>query len=105
MDNFDIPMRAYASAQIVDFIGNYLLDTLRRLILITNNNGSLSSRIQNKITSVFQFLAFKIEIPSKLKIVNVLDITLTLFNRTFNPFHKEKKILFILMLTLITLSQ
>ena len=32
MDNFDVPMDSYNSAQIVDIIGIYILDTLGRII-------------------------------------------------------------------------
>lgn len=81
-DNFDVPTGAYDSTQIADLVGIYILDTLSKitdpkqvrlyrddgLIFIPDSNGPLSSRIQKKIIKALQFLGFKIEISSNLKI-------------------------------------
>ena len=32
LDNFDVPMGGYVSAQIADLVGLYILDTLSRII-------------------------------------------------------------------------
>ena len=32
VDNFDVPMGAYDSAQVVDLVGIYILDTLGRIV-------------------------------------------------------------------------
>lgn len=99
--SFDVPMRAFDSAQIADLVGIYI-DTLSRvvnlnqvgiyrddsLIIVPNINGHLTSSLHKKIIRAFKYLGRKIEISSNLKIVNFLDITLNLSNNTFKPFHK-----------------
>lgn len=104
-NNFDVPLGAYNSAQIVDLVGIYILNTLSRiisynqvglyrddrLIVIPNNNGPLSFKLQKKIIKIFQFLGFNINISSNLKIVNFLDVTFNLSNDIFKPFHKQNQ--------------
>ena len=60
VDNFDMPMGAYGSAQVADLIGTYILDTLGRIInlepvglyqddgiiFIPDSNGPKTSKIQ-----------------------------------------------------------
>ena len=105
IDNFDVSMGAYDSAQVADLVGIYILDTLSRivdikqiglyrddgLIYIPDSNGPKTSRIQKKIIRAFKLLGLKIEITSNLKIVNFLDVTLDISNNKFKPFHKENQ--------------
>ena len=80
-------MGSFDSAQIVDFVGIYILVTLGRflnlnnveiyrddgLISIPNNNGPLTSKIQGEVIrayKLFIIMRLKIEISSNLKIVN-----------------------------------
>ena len=101
--NFDVPMGCYDSAQISDFIGVYILNTISRitdhdniglyrddgLMVIPNSNGPETNRIHKKLSRVFRYLGFKIEIKSNLKVVNYLDVTFDLRNESFRPYSKD----------------
>ena len=103
VDNFDVPMGAYDSAQIADLIGIYVLDTFGcivnleqmglywddRIIFITGSNGPKTSKIHKKIIRAFKLLGLRNEMGSNLKIVNFLDVTLNLDKGTFKPFSKS----------------
>ena len=103
VDNFDVPMGAYDSAQVADLVGIYILDTLGRIvnsqqvglyreggiIYIPDSNGPKTASIQKKIIRAFKLLGFRIQIASNLKIVDFLDVTLNLNNGTFKPFSKN----------------
>ena len=103
VDNFDVPMGAYDSAQVADLVGIYILDTLGRistrnkwgftemtgLFISQTVNGPKTSSIQKKIIRAFKLLGFRIQIASNLKIVDFLDVTLNLNNGTFKPFSKN----------------
>ena len=103
VDNFDVPMGAYNSAQVADLVGIYILDTLGRIvnsqqvglyrddgiIYIPDSNGPKTASIQKKIIRAFKLLGFRIQIASNLKIVDFLDVTLNLNNGTFKPFSKN----------------
>ena len=102
MDNFDVLMKAYDSDQVADLIGFYILDTLGRIvnlgqvglyridriIFIPDINSPMTSKIQ-RIIRAFKLLGLRIEIASKLKIVEFLDVSLNLNNGTFKPFSKS----------------
>ena len=103
VDNFDVPIGAYDSAQVADLIGIYILDTLGRIvnleqmglyrydriISIPDSNSSKTSKIQKKIIRAFKLLGLRIQIASNLKIVDFLDITLNSNNGAFKPFSKN----------------
>ena len=88
LDNFDVPMGGYDSAQIADLVGLYILNTLDRtvdpiqiglyqddsILYIPNSDGPKVSSIQKKIMRAFKFLGFKIKISSNIKIANFLDM-------------------------------
>ena len=91
IDNFDVPMGAYDSAQVADLVGIYILDTLGRIvnsqqvglyrddgiIYIPDSNGPNTASIQKKIIRAFKLLGFRIQIASNLN------------NGTFKPFSKN----------------
>ena len=99
VDNFDVPLGAYDSAQVADLIGICILDTLCRIvnleqvglyrddgiIFIPDSNGPKTSKIQN-IIRAFKLLGLRIQTASNVKIVDFLDVTLNLNNGTFKPF-------------------
>ena len=78
VDNFDVPMGAYDSAQVADLVGIYILDTLGRIvnsqqvglrrddgiIYIPDSNGPKTASIQKKIIRAFKLLGFRIQIAS-----------------------------------------
>ena len=104
-NNIDVPIGAYDSAQTVDLRGIYILVTQDRiidrrqtrsyrdddLIFIPDSNGPKTSKIHKKMIKAFKLLGFKIEISSKLKIVNFLDISFNFRNNTFKPFSKDNQ--------------
>ena len=103
VDNFDVPMWAYDSAQVADLVGIYILDTLGRIvnleqvglyrddgiIYIPDSNGPKTSSTLKKIIRAFKLLGLRIQIASNLKIVDFLDVTLNLNNGTFKPFSQN----------------
>ena len=102
VDNFDVPIGAYDSAQIADLIGFHMLDTLGRIvnlklvslfwddgiIFIPDSNGPKTSKIQ-KIVRAFKLKGLRIEIAPNLMIVDFLDVILNLDNGTIKPFSKR----------------
>ena len=100
VDNFDVSIRAYDSGQVADLIGIYILDTMGHIvnleqvgfywddgmIFIPDSNGPKISNIQKKIIRAFKLLGLRIQIASNLKVVDFLDVTLSLNNGTFRPF-------------------
>ena len=70
LDNFNVPMGTYDSAQVADLIGIYILDMLDcivnlehmelyqddRIIFIPDSNGPKTSKIQKKIIKAFKLL-------------------------------------------------
>ena len=103
VDNSDVPMGAYDSAQVANLVGIYILDTLGRIvnleqvefyrddgiIYIPDSNRPKTSSIQKKIIRAIKLLGLRIQIASNLKIVDFLDVTLNLNNVTFKPFSKN----------------
>ena len=103
VDNFNVPMGAYDSAQVADLVAIYTLDTLGGIvnleqvglhhddgiIYIQDSNGPKTSSIQKKIIKAFKLLGLRIKIASNLKIVDFLDVTLNSNNGTFKPFSKN----------------
>ena len=103
MNNFDVPIGAYDSAQLANLIGIYILDTLGRIvnleqmglqwndgiIFISSSNGPKTSKIHKQNSRAFKSIGLRIEIASNLNIVNFLDVTLKLLNDTFKPFSKS----------------
>ena len=101
--SFDVPMGGLDSAQIADFIGVYILDTIGRitdkaniglyrddgLLVIPNSNGPKTSNIQKRLVRAFRFLGFKVEIKSNIRSVNFLDVTLDLPSGSYKPFSKD----------------
>ena len=102
VDNFEVPMGVYDSAQVADLIGIHMLDMLGcivnlkqvglyrddRIIFILDSNGPKTSKIQ-KIIRASKLLGLRIEIASNLKIENFLDVSLNLNNGIFKPFSKS----------------
>ena len=95
-------MGVYDAAQIAGLIGIYIFDTLSRMvnlvqiglyrddwiIFIPDSNGPQTSKIHKNVIRVFKLQGLRIEIDSNMKIVDFLDVTLSLDNGTFKPFSK-----------------
>ena len=101
--NFDVPMGGLDSAQVADFIGIFILDTLSRafdptyiglyrddgLMVIPESNGPKTNRIHKKLIQVFKYLGFKVDVTSNIKIVNYLDATFNLSDGSYRPYSKD----------------
>ena len=55
---------------------------------IPNRDAPKCSSIQKKIIRAFEFLGFKIQISSNIKIANFLDVTLNLSDNSYRSFLK-----------------
>ena len=91
VDNFDVSMGAYDSAEVVDTLG--CIVNLEQVGLYQKDGfifilDSTASRPQKYIRA-FKLLDLRIQIASNLKIVDFLDVTLNLNNGTFKPFSKN----------------
>ena len=106
VDNFDLTLGSFNSAQIADLVAIYILDTLGRIvnfnqiglyrddesIFIQNSNGPKTSKLQKKIIRAFRSLGLRIEISFNLEIVNFLGVTFNLDNKSFKPFDKNNHV-------------
>lgn len=102
--NFDVAMGAYDSAQIADLVGLYILYNLTNsnnidirdiglyrddgLLVLKNCNGHKVDSIKKEITKKFRQMGFKIDIKANVKIVNFLDVTLNLNEKTYENYSK-----------------
>ena len=101
--NFDVPMGGLDSAQIADFIGIFILDSLSRafdptymglyrddgLMVIPNSNGPETNRTHKKLIQVFKHLGFRVDVTSNIKVVNYLDVTFNLKDDSYRPYSKD----------------
>ena len=101
MNNFDVTLGSFDSAQIANLVG--ILNTISEilnlnqiglykddgLIYIPNSNGPKTSNLQKKIIWEVKNLGFKIETSSNLKIADFLDITFDLNNNSYKHFNKK----------------
>ena len=62
----------------------------RRLIIISNQNGAKLDSHKKRISNALKLLRFRITIHTNLKIVNFLDVTLSLSKGTFEHYKKRK---------------
>ena len=108
--SFDVTMGSYDGAEICELVGIYILSSLTKeiqkehsglyrddgLIILKKHNGQQTDRKRKNIIKIFKELGFKIQIETKLKEVNFLDITLNLNNGTYRPYKKPNdKLLYI----------
>ena len=98
---FDVTMGSNDGAEICELNGIYILSQLSNLvpredlyrddglILLRITNGQVTDRIRKNVIKLFKEIDFKIEIETKLKIVNFLDVTFNLTNSTYRPYRKS----------------
>ena len=93
---FDGTMASYVGAEVCEFVGIYLLPLLANIIdknssglyrddgviFLRNVNGQNMDRVRKTVIKIFKKVGFKIEIQSRLKIVNFLDVIFNLANGT-----------------------
>ena len=99
--NFDVPMGAYDSAEVCELVGLYLLHQLNNADLgvqfgLYRDDGlALSNlcpfdteKVKQEITRIFEENRLKIKIEANQKIVNYLDVTLSLDDGSYKPYTK-----------------
>ena len=88
--------QAAFDAEVCEFVGIYLLPLLANIIdknssglyrddgviFLRNVNGQNMDRVRKTVIKIFKKVGFKIEIQSRLKIVNFLDVIFNLANGT-----------------------
>ena len=106
---FDVTMGAYDGAEVCELAGTFLLDKISEkyeknniglfrddgLSVFKNKSGTQLERIKKNLQKTFKDFGLEIVAESNLKIVNYLDVTLSLNNGSFKPYHKPDDIQYI----------
>ena len=96
-------MGTYDGAEICKLIGLYLLSIISKLYnkndvglyrddglaVFKNISGPQADGIRKHFHAIFKQNGLELEIECNLKIVNYLDVTLNLEDRTFRPYRKS----------------
>ena len=99
---FDVTMGSFDGAEVCEMIGLYILSLLNKhlnkgdiglyrddgLVVLKNYNGQQTEKAKQFIIKTFKNVGFKIEIETKLKEVNFLDVTLNLVSGKHRPYKK-----------------
>jgi len=99
LENFDVPMGSFDSAEVCDIVGLYMLNLLKPIgieiglyrddgLALSNMNGPGTERAKKKIIKIFSDNGLKITVNTNVKIVNFLDVTLDLNDGSYKPFSK-----------------
>ena len=101
-DIFDVTMGCYDGAEVCEIVGLFLLNEIRKklgnadvglyrddgLAIFPKLSGRQSERIKQELVAIFKNNGLKITIDTNLKIVNFLDVTFNLINKTYYPYRK-----------------
>ena len=104
--NFDVTMGSYDGAEVCELVGLYMLYKMyiiRKLkcsgklyrddgLLVSSATNKGNERLKQEIIQIYQEEGLRILIHPNKKIVNFLDVTLNLMDRTFSPYLKEGNI-------------
>ena len=100
---FDVTMGSYDGAEVCELVGLYLLSQIRKkikdvdiglyrddgLAITYNLSGARVERIKKEIVTIFkENHNLEISIDANLSVVNFLDVTFNLKNKTFYPYRK-----------------
>ena len=93
LNHFDVTMCSYNEAEVSELVGRLVLSTLANSIPKRNSglyrdDGQKTDRIIKDVTEMFKEIDLKIEIKTKLKVINFLDTTFNLSNGTYKPYRK-----------------
>ena len=99
--NFDVPQGSYDSAEICELVGLYLLHLLNIANLgiqvgiyrddglaLSDLSPQRTNEVKDRMIEIFQENGLKIKIDANQKIVNYLDVTLSLDDETYRPYTK-----------------
>ena len=101
-DLFDVTMGSYDGAEVCELVGLYLLSQIESkfedaniglyrddgLAIFSNLTPSNAERVKKALVKIFKENGLDITVDANLKIVNFLDVTLNLVNKTFYPYCK-----------------
>ena len=101
-DVFDVTMGCFDGAEICEVVGLYLLNEIQMklgsadiglyrddgLAIFPKLSGPKAERIKKELVGIFKRNGLKITIDTNLKIVNFLDVTFNLINKTYYPYRK-----------------
>lgn len=101
-NSFDVTMGSYDGAEVCELVGSFILSKLAQIIvkdyaglyrddgllILKNINSRDTDVIRKKVVKCFKDLGFDIEITTKLKRVDFLDITLELDTGLYRPYKK-----------------
>ena len=103
---FDVTMGADDSTEVCELVGTFLLDKISKkyknsislyrddgLSVFKNKSSTQLERIKKNLQKIFKDFGLEIVTESNLRIVNYLDMTLTLNNGSFKPYHKPDDII------------
>ena len=98
--NFDVPMGSFDSAEVSELVGLFLLSKLQNLpidvglyrddgLALSNLDPSETEDVKKKICEIFDQYKLKVKIEANKKIVQYLDVTLSLDDGSYKPYTKE----------------
>ena len=99
---FDVTMGCYDGAEVCELVGLYLLNEIEKhigkadiglyrddgLAMFPNLSGPQADRMRKDLIDIFKRNGLSITIDVNLKIVDFLDVTLNLNNKSYYPFRK-----------------
>ena len=101
-EDFDVPMGCFDGAEICELVGSFILTQLAKILpkhsiglyrddglgIINGLSGPALDRKRKDIIKVFKDNGLNITIQMNLKIVDFLDVTLSLIDYSFKPYRK-----------------
>ena len=98
---FDVSMGAYDGAEVCELVGTYMLNVLSKkkkndlglywddgLVVLKTKSGLQSEQVKKNIQKIFKDHGLDIIVPCNMKVVNYLDVTFDLSDRTYKPYTK-----------------
>ena len=99
---FDVSIGAYDGAEVCELVGTYMLNLLSEkynkndlgfylddgLAFLKNKSGPQSEHVKKNFQKIFKKHGSDIIIQCDMKIVNYLDVTFNLSDRTYKPYTK-----------------
>ena len=99
---FDVPQGCLDSAEVSELVGSFLLSELERFISKDKNgifrddgllydrlSGRQMEKLRQKIHEMFDDHKLGITVETNLKVVNYLDVTMSLEDGTYKPYRKD----------------
>ena len=103
--NFDVAQGSWDGAEVTDLVGFYLLAQLQHLeeldyglyrddmLAVTELHGKEAERLKQKISNVFQAEGLTVKVEVNKKVVDFLNVTLSLLDGSHRDFMKPGQVL------------